>query len=629
MKTLVIYFIGILTVLTFSPTSAQKTKKSTVPAVHSGITEDKQGYYFPIRTSKVYELVDTPSYTLPHLMGSPTGTEQGIDFDFRGLNGTLMYGFIPYGDSKHPHPVYFRSSAAIENGKASIDITGQLKGRYDMIGWMESKKGTLGYRVVNQTGDFLYDGIISFTGNGPFEIATTMVEGPFVNMVGPESVVISFTISQESSAIVKVGDTPFESVASRIHEVKIDGLSPETEYPYEVTVGGNRFQFSFRTAPAPGTRKPFTFSYASDSRSGNGGGERDLLGANFYIMKKIMALNTARGVAFMQFTGDLINGYRNNVEETNVQYANWKRAIQPFAHYFPVYAAMGNHEALTRQFYSEEDRVFISVDRFPYETESAEAVFAANFVNHTNGPASEDGAVYDPDPDRDDFPGYSENVFYYSYDNVGVVVLNSDYWYSPSSQNIQFVGGGLHGYIMDNQLEWLAGVLDRFEQDTNIDHIFITQHTPMFPNGGHVADDMWYNGNNTWRPYVAGKPLEKGIIERRDQLLDLLVNKSSKVIAVLTGDEHNYARTEIGPSTVIHPADYPNEKITLSRTIYQINNGAAGAPYYAQEETPWTPFVSGFTTQNALVFFNIDGEKINMEVLNPDTLEKFDELELK
>ncbi|GJM30350.1 MAG: hypothetical protein DHS20C17_29850 [Cyclobacteriaceae bacterium] len=607
---------------------AQKVKKLKVPSVHSGISKDKQGFYFPVRDKKIYQQDATPSYNLPQLMGSPTGSDKGIDFNFGPVNGTLVFGFIPYGDSRHPHPVY-RSSVSIVDGLATIDIAGRLKGRYDMIGWEVSKKGTIGYRVVDESGDFLYDGIVSFAGNGPFEVVTTMVEGPFVNMVTPVSVVISFTVNEESTAIVKVADTPFESKSSIVHEVKIDGLTPDTEYPYEVLVGGNRFQFSFKTAPEPGSRKPFTFSYASDSRAGLGGGERNLLGANFYIMKKIMALNTTRQVAFMQFTGDLINGYRNNVEETNVQYANWKRSVQPFAHYFPVYATMGNHEALTRQFYSEEERVFISVDRFPYETESAEAVFAANFVNHTNGPASEDGAVYDPDPEKIDFPSYSENVFYYSYDNVGVIVLNSDYWFSPSSQNIQFVSGGLHGYIMDNQLAWLSEVLELFEQDKNIDHVFTTQHTPMFPNGGHVSDDMWYNGNNTWRPYVAGKPLEKGIIERRDQILDLLVNKSSKVIAVLTGDEHNYARTEIGPSTVIHPADYPHEKVKLSRTIYQINNGAAGAPYYAQEETPWTPFVSGFTTQNALVFFNIDGENISMEVLNPDTLEKFDQLELR
>jgi len=628
MNRIVLFFIGCLC-LGWFPAKAQKTKKSAVPAVHTSISQDRKGFYFPVRDQKVYENQGEVVYSLERFMCSPKGTENGIEFDFLGLNGTLMFGFIPYGDSRHPMPVYFRNSTPITEGLATIDITGQLKGRYDMIGWEQSKMGTLGYRVVSEQGQFLYDGIISFTGNGPFEISTTMVEGPFVNLLTDSSAVVSFTLNKVDAAVVRVGDTRYESPATLVHEVVIDQLNPETEYPYSINLGGRSFEFEFRTAPEPGARKPFMFSYASDSRSGNGGGERDLWGANFYIMKRIMALNMQRGAAFMQFTGDLINGYLTNVEETNTQYANWKRAIQPFAHYFPVYAAMGNHEALNRQFYSREDRVLISVDRFPYSTESAEAVFAANFVNPLNGPQSEDGASYDPDPDNTDFPSYQENVFYYTYDNVAMVVLNSDYWYSPTSNNIQFVGGGLHGYIMDQQLEWLAQVLDSLEEDANIDHVFITQHTPMFPNGGHVADDMWYNGDNTWRPYVAGIPLEKGIIERRDQILDLLVNKSTKVIAVLTGDEHNYARTEIGPETIIYPEAYQPEKIALTRTIYQINNGAAGAPYYAQEETPWTPFVNGFTTQNALVFLKVDGKQINMEVINPDTLEKFDELKLR
>ena len=112
-------------------------------------------------------------------------------------------------------------------------------------------------------------------------------------------------------------------------------------------------------------------------------------------------------------------------------------------------------------------------------------------------------------------------------------------------------------------------------------------------------------------------------------MLDLLVNKSSKVRAILTGDEHNYAKTEIGPGTNIYPDNYKFDKISLSRTIYQINNGAAGAPYYAQEETPWTPFVSGFTTQNALVFFYVEGNQVEMQVLNPDTLEEVDKLKLR
>ena len=157
----------------------------------------------------------------------------------------------------------------------------------------------------------------------------------------------------------------------------------------------------------------------------------------------------------------------------------------------------------------------------------------------------------------------------------------------------------------------------------------MSSNTPFFPNGGHVNDDMWYGGNNKSRPYVNGKPVKKGIIERRDELLDVIVNKTEKVVVLLTGDEHNYCKTHITPETNIYPDGWDLPKLQLKRSIYQVNNGAAGAPYYSQETTPWTPYTTGFTTQNALVLFNIDGKDIQMNVINPDTLDEVDQLKLR
>jgi hypothetical protein len=621
------YSIKIIAVLLLSTSClAQKVK---VPAVHSNIKVEKGTLVVQDGDLKVAQSDYANPLRLEAIKGEIAGTKTGLYFDFEDeeLNGTLVFGLIPQGDSKHPHPVYRSSTVKIVGGKVAINIARQLNGRYDMVGWNESGHGTIGYRVIDSAGDILYDGQISFKGKGPFEVDDSIVEGPFINLLTAQGATISFATNRANKAKVTVGGKDFIDVeADTNHEIKVDGLAPSTEYDYSVTVGENTFKYSFKTAPAPGSRSSFRFAYASDSRSGQGGGERDIYGANAYIVKKIMALATQQEVSFMQFTGDLINGYRTSPEEMDLQYANWKHTIAPFAHYMPVVATMGNHEALMTLF--NEDRAFYAVDRFPYETESAEAVFARNFVNPRNGPESEDGASYDPKKKTVDFPSYKENVFYYRYDNVAMVVLNSDYWYSPSTGKIPVTGGGLHGYIMDNQLQWLGETISMLEADENIDHIFVTQHTPAFPNGGHVQDDMWYNGNNERRPYVAGKPLEKGIIERRDQYLDILVNKSKKTRAILTGDEHNYAKTEIGPETVIYDDKWEKEKLQLSRTIYQINNGAAGAPYYAQEQTPWTGSVTGFTTQNALVIFNVEGERIFVEVLNPDTLEKVDELKL-
>lgn len=188
--------------------------------------------------------------------------------------------------------------------------------------------------------------------------------------------------------------------------------------------------------------------------------------------------------------------------------------------------------------------------------------------------------------------------------------------------------GNLHGYLMDNQLVWLKDTLNRLDANKAIDFIFITQHTPAFPNGGHVKDDMWYHGNNDYRAVVKhtanGENLiTHGIIEQRDKFLTILM-QNKKVVAMLTGDEHNLNRLLITKAVNIYPEqwDKPDiRKMDFFRPLWQVNNGAAGAPYYAQEKTPWAEHVQGFTTQNAVVFFHVDGKQLQMEAVNPDTLE--------
>jgi len=616
--------IVILTCFIYYGCHAQKK----IPKVYSKMGIEDKMVYVERNNARVYN-VDLPAYhTLTQMLGSPEGTQQGIAFDFQDtlLSGTLYYGLIHYNDSRHPLPVYFRSTAQIEGGKANLPIIGNLSGRYDMTGWEKSGEGTIGYRVVDEYGSMIYDGRVAFKGTGPFEIGITVTEGPFVNLLTEEGATISFKTNLNVSAkVITDGRSFADRKASTEHNIEITGLAPDTEYEYILQTGGIEQQYSFRTAPEPGSRTPFTFAYASDSRSGQGGGERDIFGVNSYIMKKIMAATVMHDARFFQFTGDLINGYLTSKEATHLQYANWKRSIEAFAHYLPVYVGMGNHEAIEYWFYDSRDEMIMKVDRFPFETESAEAVFMDNFNMPLNGPESEDGASYDPDPKKTDFPSYKESVFYYIYNNAAVVVLNSDYLYASSTPFIRLTSGNLHGYILDKQLEWLASTLQMLEADERIDHIFVTQHTPAFPNGGHVGDDMWYSGNNQYRPYIGGKPLAKGIIERRDEYLDLLANKSNKVLAVLTGDEHNYNRLRISPDMTIYPDMYFGEKIEIGREIWQINNGAAGAPYYAQEETPWSDHVQGFTTQNALVLIHVDGKKVSIKVINPDTLELIDE----
>ncbi len=606
-----------------------------VPEVYSNIHSDKDGnLYYSLLGKKFYAKEKSGFYTLEQMKGNPQAISGGIGFDFgiSDFSGKLYYGLINYNDAKNPIPVWFKRTSDIKNGKTSINIKKNLSGRYDMSAWEQNGKGTLGYRVSDDKGNLLYDGVVSFYyKNGTFQIAETIIEGPFINILTSESAVISFDLNKAADVeIIISGKKYTDGIQTAHHEIKIEGLNPDTEYSYEVKYGQFSQKYAFKTAHKKGQRKPFVFAYASDSRQGQGGGEHNLYGTNFYMMRKLTAAASSHDIAFMQFTGDLVNGYVSNKKDINLQYADWKRAVEPYAHYFPIIAAQGNHEFVGFQFLNKEGKRRGSVVKFPFETESSSAVFASNFVNPHSSLKSEDGSKFDPNPDKNDFPPYDETVFYYIYDNIAVIVLNSDYWYSPALKYNPNTSGNLHGYLMDNQLEWLDKTIEKLEKDKDIDHIFVTQHTPAFPDGGHVGDDMWYKGNNKFRPYVSGKPVDKGIIERRDEYLNILINKSSKVISLLTGDEHNYNKLKLSPEVNIYPNDWKSEKLRRNRTIWQINNGAAGAPYYAQDKSvPWTNAVSSFTTQNALVLIYVNGKKVSVKVQNPETLDVFDEYELR
>jgi len=599
-----------------------------VPKVYSNIRMNGNGEVFLYHNKKNMKAQDKqPAFSYSKMSSQPVGYDTGVDFDFRDstFNGKMYFGLIKIEGIQFPQPVYFKRYAKIKNGKARIDIHKNFKGKYDFIDWEESGKIRLGYRIINADGKMLYDGKINLSGKGPFKIDHTIVEGPFINLLSSEETTISFKTNMAVQAQILVDGKIFSDIEeTKNHEIRVSGLVANTKYNYDISYGKWMESYHFTTAPAAGSREKFTFAYASDSREGLGGGERAMYGTNTYIMKKMVTLAMHRNASFFQFTGDMINGYRYNKDQEQLEYSNWKNAVNYFWQFAPIYVGMGNHEALLTDF---DNR--ISVDKFPFASESAESLFADNFVLPLNGPESEDGASYDPDPDQIDFPSYKENVYYYTYGNIAMVVLNSNYWYSPNAKMIPVHSGNLHGYIMDKQLEWFAATMEKLELDDNIDHVFVTLHTPAFPNGGHSHDDMWYSGNNDYRPYIAGQPVDKGILERRDEYLDIVINKSPKCVVMLHGDEHNYSRLSLNASTPIYPDNWDKEKLKISREFVQITNGATGAPYYSQEVLPWSDYVDIFSTLNALMLIHVEGQLVEIEVLNPDTFEEIERVILR
>jgi hypothetical protein len=597
---------------------SQMSNSPAVPPVLSGLSYNTEGKLVLASGGQNFtEVEKKDAWLLSKMTGNPVGAETGIVLDLQmpGFDGTIAYG--PYIETaQYPTVAFLPKDVKMKDGKALLEFKKVFTKANDFYRLQDKQKGIIGYRVMDITGRIIYEGRVAFKGNGPYEVVPTIIEGPMINELSAGGCVVSYETQLPVKTTITVNGKNFaDDVTVTHHEITINGLLPGTEYAYTVSYADRTDNHHFKTANKDGGRKPFTFAFASANRATTGGGERDFGGTNYQSTRAIMSAAVLKDAAFMQATGDITTGANISEDGHLMEYANFKRALEPFWSKIPVYVGFGDHEPNKRSLLNIETKKSKSVEVFPY-TESGEASFAKAFVNPKNGPESEDGASYDPTPAANDFPTYKENVFYYTYDNVAMIVLNTEYW---ESKDPAATSGCPEGYIMDVQTKWLKETMDKMEQNPNIDHIFVNIHGAAFPNGDHLADAMWWNGDNTSRAWVAGKPLSKGSIERRDEILDICVNKSKKFISFISGDEHNFSFLEVTPETPIYTDHYSGTKLKLGRSFFNINNGGGGSAPYGLLPSPWSSKYKYFTEPPVVALISVNGKTVTLNAMSAET----------
>ncbi len=462
----------------------------------------------------------------------------------------------------------------------------------------------------------------------------TITEGPFVTMVrsdDPTTLTLAWETDEASQGIVYAAQVDLtdlppilmfsESESTRNHEVELTGLQPASKYLYTVlctTESGESVLsnlYSLETAPEAGEGSA-TLAFIGDSREGVGGGERNYMGSNFRILSQLAMDADREGADFFIFGGDLVNGYTSDTEDFELQLKGWKQAMAGFWRSHPVYPGMGNHETLLNAF-DDGSNYGIVLDKWPYETSSAEALFAQEFHNPTNG-------LEPSDPRR---PRYTENVYSFQYGPLLAIAFNNNYWYTSNSKVPEY-GGSPEGYIMEDQIEWIEQTLAQAEGNPSIRYIVLYAQEPVFPCGGHIKDAMWWNGNNNIRAYTRHGdqvvPEDLGIIEVRNRFWKA-VAQSSKVAAVLTADEHEYHRTLITSETPVgvFPADDTDGDGVLDQysshpdftyPTWHITVGTGGAPYYSREDTPWRPEI--LSSQHGYALIHADEQGISLKFIS-------------
>lgn len=508
----------------------------------------------------------------------------------RAFWGVTIPGQVP------PLPRYRKTAAESLPGNATLHAVEarlqRLEGRdYDVSGLVAEGGGVIHFRVEqyipSRANARFFDGRFGYLREGEsYRRAAIVSDGPFVDFpAANQRAVLSFETDAPTAAAIAVswsaGDAVVDAGTGQRFEVELPALPPGETIRYRVLVADSAGvvvpagDLSF-DAPSSASA-PLRFAVMSDSRSGAAPGEDAYWGNNLSTLRDHMSAALLAGAEMIVFPGDLIDGYTTATTDYVGQLAAWRHAVEPIAHYLPIYEGFGNHESLMRAFsngvaYSRPD------------PDSAEALFGAAFVNPRNGPANEGEGT----------PAYGETVYSWDRGNAHFVMLNSNYWWSyPVDDDGRVRPLGLQnreGYVMDAQLAWLRADLAA-ARAAGVEHIFVFTHEPPFPNGRHADDAMWWNGHSE-------------VVARRDELVRLLMEFG--VLAIFTGDEHNYTRTLIDERV---SADYPGR-------LWSIVSGGCGAPYYAMRpELPWAGNTEAFSAQQNYLLVDVDGGSVRLRAV--------------
>lgn len=451
-----------------------------------------------------------------------------------------------------------------------------------------------------------------FAEGGRYERRTGILFGPFVDQVTANSALIFWTTDRPSRGVVELlpakagGHSKSfldEPAPQTDHKIKITGLSLGQVSKYRVLVFDAASEkpvaastaYSFHAAPTK-TQK-FEFAFLSDGRPPLGGGFLNFNGVNAEVTQRLLIDGYRRGAELILFGGDLIAGYTSIVENFDLMLDTWKTVSEPVGHVIPIYEGFGNHESL-HNFYVDADGNRYHTDK--NDEVSSESEFARHFANPEDSfPAPEvlNGVTG---------PSYKGTVYSFDYGNSHFVMLNMDYWYTgggPSGDPAlawKLLGGNRNGYLMENQLKWLAQDLAA-AQKRGVQHIFVCGHDMAFPTGGHAGDAMWWNGLNDATIPVGD------VMAMRDRFMKLA--NDYHVTALFFGHEHNYSRTII---------DHSVDKV-MRHPVTQIVSGGAGAPFYPRDtQVPWSSAVQKYSMTNHYVLVTVDGAKVSLEAIDID-----------
>jgi Calcineurin-like phosphoesterase/Purple acid Phosphatase, N-terminal domain len=327
-------------------------------------------------------------------------------------------------------------------------------------------------------------------GNTAGSCPVTVTRGPYLQMLGTNSVVVRWQTATATDSKVSYGLTTgygssvTNAIVSTEHEVSVPGLTQDTKYFYQI--GSTTYnvpsdaQTFFKTALPAGTTTDFTTWVTGDFGTGSSGqtGVRDAYTA-------YAAANLPNGKAdFWLWLGD--NAYNSG---TVSEYNSYVFSIYPnIMKNTPIFPSVGNHD------YANHGDAFPGA-LFPYPTAPYEYFNAFTMPQN-----AELGGV----------ASTTKRYYSYNYGNVHFIVLDS-YGVVTNSNAIDAVNNPMY--------TWLRNDLIANTKKWTVCYF----HHPPYSLGTHNSDT------------------EPGMINMRQNYVPLL--ETYHVDLVLSGHSHVYERS--------------------------------------------------------------------------------------
>ena len=233
------------------------------------------------------------------------------------------------------------------------------------------------------------DTVSQWTGPSTFTTRSLTRKAPYLLYDGVDTAMqLNWQLNDSASCTIDWGvDLNYDSTAQTIeygddhqHQYTFAGLSEDTKYYYQVTIGNEIYTGDFKTAP-PETSTKFSFFAYGDTRTNPA--------AHDSVAEKILEniQNDTAAQTFILASGDLVANGDNEADWDDQffdpQYAN----IQEMLRTLPYMACMGNHERQGTGFGKYFPYVFYNSPRFygSFDYANAHFIIIDQYTDYSSG----------------------------------------------------------------------------------------------------------------------------------------------------------------------------------------------------------------------------------------------------